>query len=66
MPAPAYQASTANEDCLVQDIEGAKALLEEAGWVDSDGDGIREKDGVKLSILYQTSTNSVRQKLRRR
>ena len=62
LPAPEYQASTANDACLVQDIEGAKALLDEAGWVDSDGDGIRDKDGVKLSILYQSSTNSVRQK----
>ena len=24
-------------------------------------DGVREKDGVRLSILYQTSTNAVRQ-----
>ena len=62
VPAPAYQASTANDDCLVQDIEGAKALLEESGWVDEDGDGVREKDGMRLSLLYQTSTNSVRQK----
>ena len=50
-----------NTDCLTQDIEGAKALLEEAGWTDSDGDGVREKDGMKLSLLYQTSTNAVRQ-----
>lgn len=60
VPAPAVYASD-NTDCLTQDIEGAKALLEEAGWTDSDGDGIRDKDGKKLSILYQTSTNAVRQ-----
>jgi peptide/nickel transport system substrate-binding protein len=60
VPAPEMFASP-NTDCLQQDMEGAKALLEEAGWVDSDGDGIREKDGMKLSILYQTSTNPVRQ-----
>ena len=50
-----------NTACLTQDIEGAKALLEEAGWTDTDGDGIRDKDGEKLSLLYQTSTNAVRQ-----
>ncbi|MGX0975904.1 peptide/nickel transport system substrate-binding protein [Roseovarius sp. MBR-51] len=59
VPAPEIFASD-NTDCLVQDIEGAKALLEEAGWTVG-GDGIREKDGKKLSLLYQTSTNAVRQ-----
>lgn len=59
--APAFNKSSANDECLVQDIEKAKQILDEAGWVDSDGDGVRDKDGVKLSILYQTSTNAVRQ-----
>lgn len=61
LPAPEAYASTANDDCLTQDIEGAKAMLEEAGWTDEDGDGVREKDGVRLSVLFQTSVNAVRQ-----
>lgn len=59
VPAPAIYASD-NTECLTQDIAGANALLDEAGWVKG-ADGIRAKDGVKLSILYQTSTNAVRQ-----
>ncbi len=39
------------------DIEGAKKVLDAAGWVDSDGDGIREKDGQKLSIKWLTYTS---------
>ncbi|MEJ6709450.1 MAG: peptide ABC transporter substrate-binding protein, partial [Amylibacter sp.] len=60
VPAPKVFASD-NTGCLTQDIEGAKALLDQAGWTDSDGDGVRDKDGKKLAILYQTSTNAVRQ-----
>lgn len=59
VPAPAIYASD-NTGCLTQDIEGAKAKLDAAGWV-AGADGIRAKDGVRLSILYQTSTNAVRQ-----
>ncbi len=33
------------------DIEGAKKLLDEAGIVDTDGDGWRELDGKKLSYV---------------
>jgi len=33
------------------DIEGAKALLDEAGITDSDGDGYREFNGQKLSYV---------------
>ena len=61
LPAPDLYASTANDSCLTQDIEGANAVLDEAGWVDSNGNGIRDKDGVELSLLFQTSTNAVRQ-----
>jgi peptide/nickel transport system substrate-binding protein len=60
VPAPEMFASP-NTDCLKQDVEGAKALLEQSGWVDADGDGVREKDGMKLKVLYQTSVNPVRQ-----
>ncbi|MCT4610152.1 MAG: peptide ABC transporter substrate-binding protein [Pelagimonas sp.] len=60
VPAPAAYAITV-DGCDVQDIDGANKLLDDAGIVDTDGDGVREKDGVPLSILYQTSTNAVRQ-----
>ena len=59
VPAPAFYASD-NTDCLTHDIAGANALLDEAGWVRG-ADGIRAKDGVRLSLLFQTSTNAVRQ-----
>ena len=42
-------------------IDKAAGLLEEAGWKVG-ADGIREKDGKKLKLLYQTSINGPRQK----
>ena len=36
------------------DPEGAAKVLEDAGWKDSDGDGVREKDGQKLTIRWLT------------
>ncbi|MEJ5216614.1 peptide ABC transporter substrate-binding protein [Cognatishimia sp. D5M38] len=60
VPAPAaFNSDTFT--CDTQDIAGANAMLDAAGVVDTDGDGVREKDGVPLKILYQTSTNAVRQ-----
>ncbi len=60
LPAPAIYASTNNDWCKTQDVDAANKLLDDAGWARG-SDGIRAKDGVRLSILYQTSTNSVRQ-----
>jgi peptide/nickel transport system substrate-binding protein len=61
VPGPPAYASTKNDSwCLKQDVEGANKLLEDAGWKKGP-DGIRAKNGVRLSYLYTTSTNSVRQ-----
>ncbi|MBN8291664.1 peptide ABC transporter substrate-binding protein [Rhodobacter sp. NTK016B] len=61
VPAPPAFASDANDACMVQDLDGARALLEEAGWTVG-GDGIRvNADGDRLVLDYQTSTNAVRQ-----
>ena len=59
VPAPEIYASP-NTDCMTQDIEGAKKLLDEAGWTPG-ADGVRVKDGKRLKLLYQTSVNAVRQ-----
>jgi peptide/nickel transport system substrate-binding protein len=41
-------------------VEAAEQLLDEAGWAKSGQ--YRAKDGVEMSVIYQTSINSVRQK----
>ena len=58
---PPDYASTANDGRLSQDIEGANRLLDDNGVLDTDGDGVREHNGVPLRITYQTSANSIRQ-----
>jgi peptide/nickel transport system substrate-binding protein len=44
------------------DPEKAKALLKEAGFVDSDGDGILERDGKPFSFEILTNQNKEREK----
>lgn len=47
----------------VYDPEAGKALLDEAGWVPG-GDGIREKDGQRLSFICSTTAgNHVREQM---
>jgi peptide/nickel transport system substrate-binding protein len=42
-------------------LDKAAALLDEAGWTDTDGDGVRDKDGEELSVVFQTASNAIRQ-----
>jgi peptide/nickel transport system substrate-binding protein len=44
------------------DPEAAAALLEAAGWVDSNGNGTRDREGQEMQVVFQTSVNPVRQK----
>ena len=47
-----YKAHTVRDVVLKTDVEKAKSLLDEAGWVLKDG--VREKDGKKLTIKIVT------------
>ena len=58
---PAPSAYAANDGCLIQDLAGARRRLDAAGWLPGP-DGIRRKDGVRLTILFQTSANAVRKR----
>ncbi|MCP4359429.1 MAG: peptide ABC transporter substrate-binding protein [Chloroflexi bacterium] len=48
-------------DFYPYDLDAARQLLADAGWVDENGDGIVEKDGRDLSITYRTNSNALRQ-----
>lgn len=64
-PAATYWDNTPYADPTIQpwpyDPERAAQLLDEAGWVDTNGDGTRDKDGVELVLKYGTTTREVRQ-----
>ena len=50
------------ESKIDYDLSFAQKTLDDAGWIDSDGDGIREKDGLKASFaLLYFANDSVRQ-----
>jgi peptide/nickel transport system substrate-binding protein len=42
------------------DPEMSAQLLDEAGWVDSNGDGTRDQDGVELVLRFVTNTRPIR------
>jgi peptide/nickel transport system substrate-binding protein len=45
------------------DPKEAVRLLDEAGWVDHDGDGVRDKDGVAFSFTFMTSGSRSSEKI---
>jgi len=60
--AGAQQGTGPGEWCLTQDLGEARRILDEAGYRDADGDGIRETpDGLPLVFDFVTSTLSWRQ-----
>ena len=54
---PSFKVS---ETCMActQDVKGVNAILDEAGFVDTDGDGIREANGAPMRLQYQSSTKA--------
>ena len=51
----------ADQPPATYDPAKAIEILEAGGWTDSDGDGVREKDGLKAIIELCTTTRQVRQ-----
>lgn len=45
---------------LAFDTMGARRLLDERGWTDADGDGVREKDGKPLRFTLLTNAGNAR------
>ena len=57
---PVLSSSWAYDESLTDyeyDTAKAEAVLDEAGWVDSDGDGIRDKDGTPLAFTVSTHSD---------
>ncbi|GAA1942917.1 ABC transporter substrate-binding protein [Microbacterium aquimaris] len=44
-------------DLFVTDVAAARDLLDDAGWVERDDDGVRTKDGQRLTVRFPVSTN---------
>jgi peptide/nickel transport system substrate-binding protein len=63
LPAPEAIVSknTDAADVCKLDLDTANTLLDQAGWTKG-SDGIRQKGGVPMRLIYQTTVNPLRQK----
>lgn len=55
---PYHWAYDPDVDLLPYDPALARRLLDRAGWVDTDGDGVRDKDGQRLAFELRTNEGS--------
>lgn len=55
VPPGMYYRTEEGLTCIEYDPEKSVELLDASGWVDTDGDGVRDKDGVKLSLQHCTT-----------
>ena len=55
---PFHWAYDPDVDLLPYDPALARRLLDEAGWVDTNGDGVRDKDGQRLAFELKTNEGS--------
>lgn len=58
---PFHWAHDSEAGRLEYDPDSARALLEREGWIDADGDGVRERGGVRLSLELKTNQNRMRE-----
>jgi peptide/nickel transport system substrate-binding protein len=45
---------------LPHDVKAARAILNDLGWMDSDGDGVLDRDGTPFSFTLKTSAGNPR------
>lgn len=62
VPASWFSPAFVPEDVqpIVYDAAAAAELLDAAGWVDSNGNGTRDKDGVELIVRFFTTDRQIR------
>ncbi len=58
---PADKIYGGRNDCTKPDYDTANKLLDDAGWKKG-ADGMREKGGKKMKVIFSTSVNALRQK----